>query len=526
MTDDVQRRARRAHRIATYADSEKRHREAITLAPDVVPTFEQLITGAAPSGGSVVEDAQRWGREVLGSPEGLRLNSAVNEALRKFATDPTAKAAEELEAAALDRIAAFEPSITTEDLLGDISDRAALYGAWMGSADAAGRAVAILNDAVYGYLHVAATDPVPLREVIVSLLHMASLCSRSLPGEVANPDMVADWRIGRGNARVLLATIATVAVAPEEMPAPAAASPSVAPGDGDLALGFADLDGPQPPTRVVLPAELEHKKPAGPAKAHIGKSLPLHRMPDLSALGERLVARRPWLVPQISRVMGTLAGRETVELPNILFVGPPGTGKTELAKDLAHGLGVPSLVYGCAGISDSSIQGTSKQWNSARYAVFTQLLIDNASADGILILDEMDKSAPPGGHNGSLREAIVAVGELAARRRFFDLGLDGCVDISGVSLIATANDVSGLRGPLLDRFTVVEIPGPRQRDLPIVARGIIETMRADLADGRWLADLDEAEISSLASWRGGSIRPLRRAIERLVGLRADRRFAH
>ena len=39
-------------------------------------------------------------------------------------------------------------------------------------------------------------------------------------------------------------------------------------------------------------------------------------------------------------------------------------------------------------------------------------------------------------------------------------------------------------------------------------------------------NLDDAEISSLASWRGGSIRPLRRAIERLIGLRADRRFAH
>lgn len=158
--------------------------------------------------------------------------------------------------------------------------------------------------------------------------------------------------------------------------------------------------------------------------------------------------------------------------------------------------------------------------------MFTQLLVDNQSGDGIVVLDEVDKSAPPGGHNGDLRSAIVAVGELAARRRYFDLGVDGRVDISGISLIATANDELPLRGPLLDRFTVIEISPPRRQDLPVIARGIIADMRSELADGRWLADLDATEIESLRSWRGGSIRPLRRAVERLVALRADRRFAH
>ncbi len=221
-----------------------------------------------------------------------------------------------------------------------------------------------------------------------------------------------------------------------------------------------------------------------------------------------------------------IAGRETAGCPNLLFLGPAGTGKTELAVDIAEGLGVPNIVYGCAGISDSSIAGTSKQWSSARYSVFTQLLVDHESADGVVVLDELDKSAATGGHNGSLREAIVSVGELAARRRFFDLGLDGQVDISGISLIATANDVGQLRGPLLDRFAIVEIPGPRRQDMPIVARGIIERMRQEMGDARWLGDLDAAEIDSLSSWRGGSIRPLRRAVEHLVALRADRRFAH
>ncbi|MFC6790762.1 AAA family ATPase [Methylobacterium komagatae] len=276
----------------------------------------------------------------------------------------------------------------------------------------------------------------------------------------------------------------------------------------------------------MLPTALESKKPAGAARALVGQALPLHRMPDITVLGEHLVARRPWLATQIARILGTLAGRDTVAVPNLLLVGAPGTGKTELARDIAEGLGVPTVVYGCAGIADSSISGTSKQWSTARLSLFTQLLVDNQSGDGIVILDELDKSGATGGHNGSLREAIVAVGELSARRRFFDLGVDGVVDISGVSLVATANDVAGLRGPLLDRFAVVEIPGPRRQDLPIIARGIIEKMRSEMGDGRWLGDLDAAELDSLSSWRGGSIRPLRRAIEHLVALRSDRRFAH
>lgn len=528
MSDDTTRADRRRVRIATYSASEARHRRAMAIPPDRVATVEELIGGAAPWQDSPTADATRWVSTLVASPERERLPQAVLDALITFGEVPRVETAEAVERACLAHVASFEPSITTEDLVAEIADRATIYGALFGNPAAAGRAVAILHDAVHSYLYVTYTDPVPLREVVVTLLHMASLCSRDLPEQDVGNDLQVGWSFGRSNAGDLFRTVAEVARPPSDLSALADLPPAGEDGSVPAAdiLALAAAAQKEAPGVVVIPEAGSGKKHSGLAKDLAGKRLPLRLMPDLEELGQSLTERRPWLVQPISRILSVLAGRETVSMPNILLVGLPGGGKTELARDLADGLGVPSIVYGCAGISDASALGTSKQWSSARPSIFTQLLMDHGCGNGIVILDELDKAGATGGHNGSLREGVIGVGEFAARRRFFDLGIDGIVDISGVSLIATANDVASLRGPLLDRFTVIELPPPRRQDLPVIARAIVDGMRAEMADGRWLADLDAAEMASLGAWRGGSIRPLKRAVERIVALRSDRRFAH
>ncbi|TXN04855.1 AAA family ATPase [Methylobacterium sp. WL64] len=525
MSDDLQRRARRLARIATYKESEERHRAAITLPPGEIPTLEQLLSGAALAGGSVATDATRWAGQLLGSPEGGRLADDVRAALDRLLSDVSPNACEDAEIHALGAIRRFEPDITIEDLYGDIADRCAVYGALLGCQDAAGRAVAIAHDAIGSYLHVANGDPVPLREVMVSLLAFAGLCRRDMPSYQADPGLAASWTVVRGNARVLLATIASVAAAPEELPV--GTGRAVPAGRVDEPADVAALAGAVAPGLVVIPAPPGGKKIPGQAGTLVGRRLPLRPLPDLEALGRELTARRPWAAPAIARIVGLLLGRSHASLPNIVLVGPPGTGKSELARDLAVGLGVPSIVYPCAGAHDGSVGGTSKQWASARPALWTQIVIENECANGLLILDELDKAAGPGGHNGSVLSALLGIAEPSQRKGFFDVGLEVKVDLTGISLVATANSTEPLRGPLLDRFVTIEVGAPRRQDLPVIVQSVLEGMRAEHTDPRWIQDLDGTEYEVLRrAFRGGSLRPVKRAIEHIVGLRSHTRFAN
>jgi ATP-dependent Lon protease len=141
---------------------------------------------------------------------------------------------------------------------------------------------------------------------------------------------------------------------------------------------------------------------------------------------------------------------------------------------LATALDLPSLVYACAGAHDGSIGGTSKQWSSARPAVWTQICIENESASGMLILDELDKAAEPGSQNGSVRESLLGIAELSQRRDFWDVELETRCDLSGISLVATANSTEPLRGPLLDRFVTIAVGAPRREDLPVIGQSVLE----------------------------------------------------
>jgi hypothetical protein len=135
-------------------------------------------------------------------------------------------------------------------------------------------------------------------------------------------------------------------------------------------------------------------------------------------------------------------------------------------------------------------------------------------ANPLVVLDEIEKAGTRS-ENGRLVDSLIPFLELETARETFDPYLECPVDLSAVAYIATANSLSGIPGPLLDRFRVLEIPVPRREHLPAIIRTMTQDVRAERGgDPAWMPDLDGEEIQLIANqWDGGSMRRLRRMVE-------------
>lgn len=247
------------------------------------------------------------------------------------------------------------------------------------------------------------------------------------------------------------------------------------------------------------------------------RCLPLR---DLSETRAALVARHPHAARQIDRILGNAVGRPFAKLPPTLLVGPPGAGKTRLATDILMFMGVPSVVYACAGVADASFAGTSRQWGTGRGCVPLQEAKRHRLATCGIVLDEIEK-AGESRHNGNLQDALLAM--LDHADRFFDPYVEAQIDLSGTTFLATANGRAGLTPPLLDRFVVIDVPVPGREHVPALVDGILADVRRERGlDLDWCPELDGEELAAVQkAWRPGSIRSLRRLVEAILATREN-----